>query len=59
MKSSSKDQAEGKFHQVKGSIKELAGKVSVNASLESEGKNEKMAGKIKQKIGDVEKLLKK
>jgi hypothetical protein len=30
MKSSTKDQAEGKFHKVKGKIKEIAGKVSLN-----------------------------
>jgi uncharacterized protein YjbJ (UPF0337 family) len=37
MKSSTKDQAEGKFHEVKGSIKEIAGKLSDNPKLEGEG----------------------
>jgi uncharacterized protein YjbJ (UPF0337 family) len=36
MKSSTKDQAEGKFYKVKGKIKEIAGKVSMNPDLEAE-----------------------
>ena len=41
MKSSTKDQAEGRFHKVKGKIKEVAGKISLNPDLEAEGKDEK------------------
>ena len=57
MKSSTKDQAEGKFHKVKGSIKEIAGKVGMNSELEAEGKDEKIAGKVQEKIGQVKKVL--
>jgi uncharacterized protein YjbJ (UPF0337 family) len=57
MKSSTKDQAEGKFHEVKGSIKEVAGKLSDNPKLEGEGTGEKIAGKVQGKIGQVEKVL--
>ena len=57
MKSSTKDQAEGTFHKVKGKIKEIAGKVSLNAELGDEGKDEKRAGKIQQKVGDIEKVV--
>ena len=57
MKSSTKDQAEGKFHKVKGKIKEIAGKLGMNFNLEAEGKDEKRAGKIQEKIGQVEKVL--
>jgi uncharacterized protein YjbJ (UPF0337 family) len=57
MKSSTKDQAEGKFHNVKGKIKEIAGKVSKNPELEGEGKDEKTAGKIQEKIGEIEKVV--
>jgi uncharacterized protein YjbJ (UPF0337 family) len=57
MKSSTKDQAEGKFHKVTGNLKEIAGKVSMNPDLEAEGKDEKSAGKIQEKIGQVEKVL--
>ena len=56
MKSSTKNQAEGKFHKVKGTIKEFAGKVSLNAELEGAGKDEKRAGAIQEKIGEVEKV---
>jgi uncharacterized protein YjbJ (UPF0337 family) len=57
MKTSTKDQAEGKFHEVKGSIKEIAGKLSDNPKLEGEGTGEKIAGKVLGKIGQVEKVL--
>ncbi len=59
MKSSTKDQAEGKFHEVKGAIKEAAGKLTDNPKLEGEGTGEKIAGKIQGKIGQVEKVLEK
>ncbi len=57
MKSSTTDQAEGKFHKVKGTIKELAGKVSMNAELEGAGKDEKQAGAIQQKLGEIKKVV--
>ncbi|MDQ7839390.1 MAG: CsbD family protein [Thermodesulfobacteriota bacterium] len=57
MKSSTKDQAEGTFHQMKGKIKEVAGKLSDNPKLEAEGTGEKMAGKVQEKIGQVKKVL--
>jgi len=57
VKSSTKDQAEGKFHKVTGKLKEIAGKVSMNPDLEAEGKDEKRAGKVQEKIGDIEKVL--
>ena len=57
MKSSTKDQAEGKFHEVKGAIKEAAGKLSDNPKLEGEGTGEKIAGKIQSKIGQINKVL--
>jgi len=57
MKSSTKNRAKGKFHNAKGAIKEVAGKVSLNSDLEAEGKNEKRAGKVQEKIGDIEKVV--
>lgn len=57
MKSSTKDQAEGKFHEMKGKVKEVAGKLSDNPNLEGEGTGEKIAGKVQSKIGQVEKVL--
>jgi len=57
MKSSTKDQAEGKLHELKGKAKEVAGIVSDNPNLEAEGAAEKIAGKVQVKIGQVEKVL--
>ena len=57
MKSSTKDQAEGTVHKLKGKIKEIAGNVGMNPDLEAEGKDENRAGKIQEKIGDIEKVL--
>jgi uncharacterized protein YjbJ (UPF0337 family) len=57
MKSSTRDEAEGKLHQVKGKIKEVAGKLSDNPELEAEGIDEKIAGKVQEKIGQVKGVL--
>jgi uncharacterized protein YjbJ (UPF0337 family) len=57
MKSSTKDQAEGTFHEMKGKVKEIAGKVSDNPKLEAEGTGEKLAGKVQEKIGQFKKVL--
>ncbi|MGE5285112.1 MAG: CsbD family protein, partial [Actinomycetota bacterium] len=56
MKSSTKDQAEGTFHEVKGKVKEVAGKLSDNPKLKAEGTGEKIAGKVQEKIGQVKKV---
>lgn len=57
MKSSTKDQAQGKFHEVKGKVKEEVGKLISNHKLEAEGKREKRVGKIHQVIGKVKNIL--
>jgi uncharacterized protein YjbJ (UPF0337 family) len=57
MKSSTKDQAEGRFHELKGKVKEVAGKLSDNPKLEAEGTGEKIAGNVQEKIGQVKKVL--
>jgi len=57
MKSGTKDQAEGKFHELKGKAKEVAGKLSDNPKLEAEGTDEKIAGKVQGKIGQVKRVL--
>ena len=57
MKSSTRDEAEGKLHKVKGSIKEIAGKVTDDSKLERKGRAEKNAGKVQEKIGQVKKVL--
>lgn len=57
MKSGTQDQAEGKFHKIKGKVKEIAGELSDNKELEAEGTGEKIAGKVQEKIGQVKKVL--
>ena len=57
MKSSTKDQAVGTYHKMKGKIKEVAGELSDNPNLEAEGIGEKIAGKVQKKIGQVKKVL--
>jgi len=57
MKTSTKDQTEGKFHELKGTVKEIAGKLSDNPKLEAEGTGEKIAGKVQGKIGQVKKVF--
>jgi len=57
MKSSIRDKAEGAFHEVKGIIKEGAGKLADNKNLRDEGTVEKIAGKAQAKIGQFKKVL--
>ncbi|HSW64276.1 MAG TPA: CsbD family protein [Dissulfurispiraceae bacterium] len=57
MKSSMKDKVKGTFHEAKGKIKEVAGEITSNPTLEAKGTAEKIAGKVQQKIGQVKKVL--
>ena len=57
MKTSRKDRVEGTYHELKGRVKEVAGKLSDNPKLEAEGTGEKIAGKVQEKIGQVKKVL--
>jgi uncharacterized protein YjbJ (UPF0337 family) len=59
MKPSTKDQVEGKFHEVKGTMKEKAGQVIKNPNLTSDGQAEKVTGKVQKKVGQVEKVFEK
>jgi uncharacterized protein YjbJ (UPF0337 family) len=59
MKSGTRDEAEGKWHEVKGKIKEIVGKVSMNPDLEAEGKAEGITGKVQEKIGEIKKVVEK
>ena len=57
MKSSKQDKAECTFYEVKGKVKEVAGKLSDDPNLEAEGTGEKIAGKVQEKVGQVKKVL--
>jgi uncharacterized protein YjbJ (UPF0337 family) len=55
MKRSSSDNTRGRFHEVKGKVKEKVGRATNNLRLEVEGRAEKIGGKVRRKIGQVEK----
>ena len=57
MKPSTKDKAKGKFHEVRGKVKEKVGRATNNPDLEAEGQVEKIGGKVQKKIGQGEKVL--
>jgi uncharacterized protein YjbJ (UPF0337 family) len=57
MKPSTEDKTTGKFHEVKGAIKQKAGKITKNPNLEANGIAEKNAGKVQHVIGKVEKAV--
>jgi uncharacterized protein YjbJ (UPF0337 family) len=57
MKRSASHKASGRFHEVKGSIKEQVGRATNNRNLQAEGKGEKIGGKIVKKVGQIEKAL--
>jgi uncharacterized protein YjbJ (UPF0337 family) len=57
MKQSTQDKTTGKLHEVKGAIRQKAGELTGNPSLEADGKAEKNAGKVQSIIGKIEKVL--
>ena len=52
-----KDRIKGSAQQAKGKVKEVAGTVTGDAKLESEGKADKAAGKIRNAIGGIKDTL--
>lgn len=59
MSEGTKDEVKGKFHEVKGTIKEKVGRATNDPDLEDEGTAEKVGGKIQKKVGQVEKVIEK
>ena len=57
MKESTTDQIKGAVHSVKGGIKEKVGNVIGNPKLEAEGQDEKLAGELQKKAGQIEKVF--
>jgi len=53
-----RDRIEGSAKQVKGTIKETVGKAVGDAKLQSEGKAEKIEGKIQNAVGGFKDALK-
>jgi uncharacterized protein YjbJ (UPF0337 family) len=52
-----KDRIKGSAEQAKGSLKEKAGKLTGDTKLESEGKADKAAGKVRNTVGGVKDTL--
>jgi uncharacterized protein YjbJ (UPF0337 family) len=59
MKPSTTDQIKGKLHEVKGKAKEKAGQLTNNPNLAAEGQDEKIAGVVQKKVGQIEKVFEK
>ena len=59
MKPSTNDQITGAIHEVKGAVKEKAGQIAGNPRLTAEGQNEKFAGKVQKKVGQIKKVFEK
>ncbi len=57
MNESTKDDLQGKAHELKGAVKELAGQLTNQPDLAADGQAEKLGGTIQKKIGQVEKVL--
>ncbi|MGA0596696.1 CsbD family protein [Enterovirga sp. CN4-39] len=52
-----KDRIEGAVEKVKGTAKEMAGKVTGDTKLEAEGKAQKAAGTVQNTVGGVKDTL--
>jgi uncharacterized protein YjbJ (UPF0337 family) len=52
-----KDRIKGSVEQAKGAIKEAAGKAMGDSKLESEGKTDKVAGKVQNAVGGLKDAL--
>jgi uncharacterized protein YjbJ (UPF0337 family) len=59
MKPSTENEVAGKFHEVKGNVKEKVGQLTNDPDFETEGAVEKIGGKVQKKIGEVQKIAEK
>jgi uncharacterized protein YjbJ (UPF0337 family) len=57
MTESTKDQIAGVVHEVTGAIKEKVGEALRDPALTAEGQDEKLAGTVQKKVGQIEKVL--
>lgn len=53
-----KDRIQGSVEQAKGKAKEVAGKITGDAKLETEGKTQQVAGKIQNAVGGFKDAVK-
>jgi len=59
MKDSTRNKAQGKLHEVKGSVKEHVGRMTNDPNRQAEGMDEKVGGKLQKKVGQIEKVFNK
>jgi uncharacterized protein YjbJ (UPF0337 family) len=52
-----KDRIKGSAQQAKGAVKEAVGKASGDSKLESEGKGDKVKGKVQNAVGGLKDTL--
>ena len=57
MKRSTRNQIKGRARELKGNIKEKAGRAMNRGDMEAEGAMERIGGKVQKKAGDFEKRL--
>jgi len=57
VKESMKDAIKGTEHELKGAVKQKVGNATNNPNLQAEGQDERVAGKIQKKVGQVEKVV--
>ncbi len=57
MTTAAKDKVKGAFHEAKGAVKEVAGKVTDNPKLRAKGLVERTAGKAQRKLGQIKTVL--
>jgi uncharacterized protein YjbJ (UPF0337 family) len=56
MKSSTTDQVQGKFHEMKGKLKENVGLATNDPNLTDEGQAEELGGTVAKTVGQIEKV---
>jgi uncharacterized protein YjbJ (UPF0337 family) len=59
MSTGTEDEIKGKFHEVKGKVKDKVGNATNDPNLEIEGQDEQTAGTIQKKVGQVKKVFEK
>ncbi len=57
MKSSTKDKIKGRAAQAKGVMKEKVGTATGNREMQDRGTGSKVAGTVRNKVGDVKKVF--
>ncbi len=59
MKESTKNRAKGRYHELKGNVKQKVGSATNNRRLQAEGLGERLAGKLQNAVGKAEKVIEK